>query len=191
MYAAVPITMPACVDWAVIVGEEVTSGDEPSGLSAFASPKSRTLTDAVRRALHVGRLQVPMDDALLVRRLERVGDLARDLERLVDGHGTLRDPLRESLAFDELQHEPAHAARLLEPVNVRDVGMIEGGQHLGLALEAREPFGIRGERLREDLDRDVASELRVLRPVNLSHASRAERREDLVGSEARAGERAS
>ena len=39
---------------------------------------------AVGADLDVGRLQIAMDDALLVRRLERVGDLARDRQRVGD-----------------------------------------------------------------------------------------------------------
>ncbi len=38
------MTTPACVAAAVIVGDEVTSGEDPSALSALARPKSRTLT---------------------------------------------------------------------------------------------------------------------------------------------------
>ena len=38
MYAAVPMTTPACVAAAVSVGEDVTSGEEPSEESALASP---------------------------------------------------------------------------------------------------------------------------------------------------------
>ncbi len=45
------------------------------------------LHGAVRAHLDVLRLEVAMDDALLVRRLQRVGDLARDLQRIVE-----RDP---------------------------------------------------------------------------------------------------
>ena len=58
---------------------------------------------------------------------------------------------------------------------------------LRLALEPRQRVGIRGERLRQHLDRDVALELRVPRPVDLPHPARAERREDLVGTEASPG----
>ena len=47
--------------------------------------------------------------------------------------------------------------------------MIERGEHLRLALEAREAIGIGGERLGQDLDRDVAPELRVARAVDLAH----------------------
>ena len=40
---------------------------------------------------------------------------------------------------------------------------------------------------RQDLDRDLAPEPRVARAVHLAHAAGAERRDDLVGAEARAG----
>jgi len=37
-----------------------------------------------RREFDVGRLQIPMDDPLLVRRFQRAGDLTRDRERFGD-----------------------------------------------------------------------------------------------------------
>ena len=40
------------------------------------------------------------------------------------------------------------------------------------------------ELFREDLDRDVSSEPRVLRPIHLSHSPRPERRDHLIGAEA-------
>ena len=52
--------------------------------SAFASPKSSTFTVPSVANLDVRRLQVAMDDALLVRRFERLGDLLRDRQRLVE-----------------------------------------------------------------------------------------------------------
>ena len=52
--------------------------------------------------------------------------------------------------------------------------MIERGEHLRFALEPREPSGIARERLRQDLDRDLAIELGVARAVDLAHAAGAE-----------------
>src|SRR5205085_1459667 len=66
-------------------------------------------------------------------------------------------------------------------------GMRERGDGLGLALEAGERVGVRGQLRGEDLDRDLPVELRVARPVDLAHPARAERREDLVGTETGAG----
>ena len=110
-----------------------------------------------------------MNDALLVCGLERLGDLFRDRQRLVDWDRAARDRLRQILALDEFHHEGVQAGRFLEPIDRRDVRMIEGGERLCLALEPGQPFGVRGERVRQDLDRDLATERRVCRPVDLSH----------------------
>ena len=49
-----------------------------------------------------------MDDALLVRRLERLGDLPRDRQRLVDRNRPVRQPLGEVVAFDQLHRQEMH-----------------------------------------------------------------------------------
>ena len=66
---------------------------------------------------------------------------------------------------------------------MRDVRVIQRGEHLRLALEAREAIGVGGERVGEDLQRDVATELRVARAIDLAHAAGADRGDDLVGAE--------
>ena len=94
------------------------------------------------------------------------------------------EPLRERLALDELEHQEADAVRLLDAVDRADVRMIQRGEHPRLALEARQPIRVARERARQDLDRDVATELRVARAVHLAHAARAEQR--LAGDSRRA-----
>ena len=64
---------------------------------------------AVGRELDVGGLEVAVDDALLVRFLERRGDLRRDLARLGDGDRAALQALGEVLALDELQREQLRA----------------------------------------------------------------------------------
>ena len=64
--------------------------------------------------------------------------------------------------------------------------MRQGGDSLGLALEAGQPVGVGGHALGQDLDGDLAIELRIPRAVDLAHAAGAEGREDLVGTESRA-----
>ena len=176
MYAAVPMTTPALVAAAVSVGECVWSGDDRSPGQRLRQAEVEHLDLALRRELHVGGLQVPVHDPLLVRGLERVRDLARDRERLVDRHRAGRDPLRQRLALDELEHERLDVAGLLQPVDRRDVRVVQRRQDLRLALEPRQPLRVLRHRLRQHLDRDVAVELRVPRPVHLSHPARAERR---------------
>ena len=65
--------------------------------------------------------------------------------------------------------------------------MVQRGEGLGFALKPREPLGVGGERLGQDLDRDVAIQLRVARAIDLAHAAGAERGQDLVRAEAGAG----
>ena len=46
-----------------------------------------------------------MDDALLVRRFERLGDLPRDRQRLVERNRALRDAIGERRPLDQFQDE--------------------------------------------------------------------------------------
>jgi hypothetical protein len=71
----------------------------------FGETKIEHLHETVRRDFHVCRLQVAMDDALLVRRVEGVGYLPGDLERVGYGQPSSRADVIERLAFDELQDE--------------------------------------------------------------------------------------
>src|SRR5688572_28968936 len=65
--------------------------------------------------------------------------------------------------------------------------VIERGHAARLALETR-PRGRVGRQVPgEDLDRDLAAQPRVLRAIDLTHATGAERRGDFVGSEAGSG----
>ena len=89
----------------------------------------------------------------------------------------------ERLALDELEDQEPDAVGLLEAVDRADVRMIQRGEHARLALEAREPVGVARERARQDLDRDVAPELRVARAVHLAHAAGAEQRLQVIAAE--------
>ncbi len=129
-----------------------------------------------------------MDDALLVRRFERLGNLSGDRERLARAESVPARCDRASVGPSTSSSTSACvAARVLEAVNRRDVRMIQRGQHLCLALEPREPIGIERERFGQDLQRDVAIQLRVARAIDLAHPACAERRLNFVGTELCAG----
>ena len=89
-----------------------------------------------------------MDDALLVRGFERFGDLARDRQRLVQRQRPSRDPIGQRRAFDQFHHQRARSSRcFFESVDLGDVRVVQRREQLRLALEAREPIRIAGERL--------------------------------------------
>ena len=104
--------MPSCVARAVSVGEFVSVGASEVGADAapasiaLARPKSSTFTVPSGAHLDVRGLEVAVDDALLVRGLERLGDLARDRQRLVERQSAPRSiRCGQVLALDQLHHE--------------------------------------------------------------------------------------
>ena len=124
---------------------------------------------------------------LLVGRFERLRDLARDRQRVVERNGTLCDAVRERRSFDQFQHESCNAVRFFEAVDAADVWMIQGRERLRFTLKASDTFGIVGERLGQDLDRDVAIEPRIARAIHLAHPAHADLGRDLVGTETSTG----
>ena len=119
-------------------------------------------------------------------RIEGVRDLNRDLQRLVDRQRPFLQPVGERFALEILHDEKRRAVVLSYVVERADmrVGQLRDGSRFPVqpALELR----VRSERSAQDLDGDGPVEPRVARLVDFAHAPRAERREDLVGAEARA-----
>src|SRR5215471_18555758 len=122
-----------------------------------------------------------MDDALLVRGFERLGNLSRDRERFIEGKWTLCDPVGESWPVNEFEDERV----LFESVDPCDVLMIERGEHLRLALEPREAFGIEREFSWKNFDRDIARQRHVARTIHLAHSACADGGQNLVRTDPR------
>ena len=145
---------------------------------------------SLRGHFDVGRLQVAVDDPFLVGRLHGLVHLPRHAQSFFHRKATLQQSLGQCLSRDQLHHQVVPAFGLLEAVDGGDIRMIERRERLGLTLESREPFFVAREFLGQDLDRYFPSELGVTCAVDLSHASHAEKRQDLVLRELRAGRQA-
>ena len=149
MYAAVPKITPIWVMAGVVmVGDLDASAEVPAGSIAFANPKSKHLHRPVRSDLDVRRLQIAVDDPLLVRRFERLRDLARDGQRLIEWNSALRDPIGQRWSFDELQYQSADTRQLLRDRRCRRCW--DDSATRGLPLRAESGPGARG-RLRETM----------------------------------------
>jgi hypothetical protein len=72
-------------------------------------------------------------------------------------------------------------------VDSRDVRVIQRREGLGFTLEARKPISVVRERLGQDLDRDVAIQLRVAGPEDLAHAPFADTGDNFVDTETGTG----
>jgi hypothetical protein len=63
------------------------------------------------------------------------------------------------------------------------LGWLNAASVCALAREPRQAIGVAGERVREDLQRDVAIERRIAGAVDLPHAAFADQRRDFVDAE--------
>jgi hypothetical protein len=83
---------------------------------------------------HVGGLDVAMDDAGVVREIERVEQLAHDAHRFLDVEALVGvEEVLQLLAADELHHQVGDVAFLGEVVDLHDVRMVEPRDRLRLA----------------------------------------------------------
>jgi hypothetical protein len=76
---------------------------------------------------------------------------------------------------------------LFEAVDLRDVRMIERGQRPCLALKARHTVGVSGDGVGQNLQRDVAFELGIACPIDLTHPAGPERADHLVDAQSGSG----
>ena len=67
--------------------------------------------------LDVRGFQITMNDPLLVRGFQRLGDLLRDRQRLIERNGAACDALRQIVAFNEFHHERGNASGFLDRVD--------------------------------------------------------------------------
>ena len=137
---------PALVAAAVIVGDidRLTSPGSPpeSPVRAFASPKSSTLTLPSGVIFTFAGLRsrwiIPFSCAD-----SSASAIWTAISRTSSTPGR-RDcsSFGQVLALDELEHERADAAGLLESVDRRDVRVVQRGQQLGFTLEAAHPLRV-------------------------------------------------
>ena len=126
-----------------------------------------------------------MDDPLLVRGFERLGDLCGHRQRVGQRDRAARDPLGQVLALDEFHDQRRDTVGFFGAVDRGDVWMIQRGQQASLAVEARAPPGIDAEDLGQNLDRDVAAELRVVGAIDLPHPAGAQELNDPIRTDRR------
>ena len=172
---------------AVAVGRFVCWPPGGFRLRQLREAEVEDLDAAVPRHEDVLGLQVAVDDPFLVRRGEAVGDLDRLFDRLAHRQRAAGKPGPQRLAFEQLLDDVGRAVVLADVVNGGDVGMVEDAGRARLLLEALQALRIAREGAGQDLDRDVAAEARIARAEDLSHPSRADGGEDLVGPETGAG----
>ncbi len=124
-----------------------------------------------------------MDDALLVRGGKRLGHGPADRGNPLRRQPPFRDRPVQRLPLDQLHGQEVDAVGFVDGMDRDDVRVVEGGDGAGLALETGEALRVVGEVRGQHLEGDLAPELRVDGAIDLAHAARAERGDDLVVTE--------
>ena len=160
MYAGVPSNIP---DIDAGIGGELDMWGRPWRFERLGQTEIQHLHHAVRTQLDIRRLQVPVDDSVLVGRLQRLGDLARDRKRFVQWNGSSSHSLRKRRPIDELQYQRAYAlagCRLAFLEAVDGARCSDGSTTPAPALRARSGKTLRigGEQVRQHLERDVPAQ---------------------------------
>ena len=138
-----------------------------------------------------------MDDPEVVRRGKGLSNLPRDRKRIRKAQPLAFPPnlvrarlagdqLRQRSAADQLHDNGSNRPQFLDAVNLCDMWMIERGEDVGFALEARHALGIQREGIGQDLESHVATQSGVGGAIHLAHAAGANGGEDLIRPEASA-----
>ena len=155
-------------------------------LDSLRQAEIENLDVVVLRHEHVLGLQIAVEDPPFVGGGEALRNLKGVVDRLVLGNRSGVELAAQSLSFQKLHDGVGDAAVVAEVVDREDVRMRKRRDRLRLSLEPGERLRVAGDRGGQNLDRDVAVELRVPSPVDLAHPARAERGQNLVGPESSA-----
>ena len=134
---------------------------------------------------NVGGLDVAMDDAFRVRGVERVGDFDGEREHGVAIERASGDGVLERYAVQKLHGDEGLALRFINPllvdfVNRANVGMVQRGSGLRLALKTGQSLRVFGHIVGEKFQGDEAVQLDVLGLVDHAHAATAKLLDDPV-----------
>ena len=147
-------------------------------------PEIADLEEAVFREPQVRGLEVPVDDPLPMRRVESARELRPQARNLLRGQCSPTQLLRDGRPGHQLHHQEVEA---VGPVRVEehcDVRVAEPGKDAGLVAETAAGVVVGKKAGGKDLERHLAVQPLVPRPVDLTHLAGPERRQDPVVGEA-------
>ena len=136
----------------------------------------------------VGRLDVAVDQPVLVRRRQPPGDFPAQFQDLVHRQRSgfallLLEVILQRHALEQLHGQERHAAVLADLVDGDDVVVLDLGGGAGLAQEAFAGDLALGHLRQHGLEGDGALQLRVLGQEDHPHAALAQQLQDAVGTE--------
>ncbi len=123
-----------------------------------------------------------MHDAACVRGRDAVAHCHQHLQRLARRWACAVHARAQRLAFEQLGDRVMNAVLRAEIEDGQDVWMRQRGHRARLAIETVERRAVALEMRRQDLDRYIAVQSRILGAVNLAHPANGDELEDRVAS---------
>jgi hypothetical protein len=161
MYSGVPSTLPVTVSRPPPA--DFVAAAVAAALDIFANPKSSTFTRPSGVSLMLAGLTSRCVNALAMRRFQGLRHLTHYLQGFPHKHraGSFQ-PFGQGFPFYQLEDQEVQSGGFIEPVNRRDVRVVQRGQHTRFAAEARQPLRVFTQFPGQRFDRDVAGELGVV-----------------------------
>ncbi len=138
----------------------------------LGDPEVEDLRLATVRDQDVVRLEVAVDDLVVVRDPDRRQQLLDQVDRDVDAEpAVLIQPRPHRTPVHPLHDDEEDRAVLVEVVDADDAGVVEGSHGGGLAVEALAEAGVARVLVGEDFDRDRDLEPGMGRSIDHSHCA--------------------
>ena len=181
--AAERVQVGAAVDPATqsLLGSEVLGGAHDrvrrreglgaGGLGELGDPEVQHANTAVGGVGDVAGLDVAVHESPGVGGLQRCGDLAPDLDDLVDGHGASGDALGQARPGQQLHDEVGGVVLHPAVVDRHDSLVAQARGCPRLAFEAGRPGLVGNGAQVDELDRDLAAQHRVGAAPHLAHSA--------------------
>jgi len=145
------------------------------------------LDGAVWSELHIAWFQIAVDDPSLVGRFERMRDLLRNRECLVEWNRSLGYPVRERRPFNQFEDERREAVRFFDTVDGANIWVIQRRKRFCFALKASHALRVGDEQFRQDFERDLPIEPCIACAIYDSHSASADLGRHFVDAKARTG----
>src|ERR1039458_928883 len=129
---------------------------------------------------NVGRLDVAVHDARRVRGIQRVGDVDTQRQNQLGFHGTSGDAMFQHHAVEKLHGDEHFAVLIVNFVDGTNVRVDQCGGGLGFAVEAAERLRVFAYVVRQEFERDKATDFDILSLVDDTHAATAELLDDAI-----------
>jgi len=129
---------------------------------------------------NVCRLDVAVNDAFLMRRVERIRDLNPQYQEYFCLQWPPRDSVLEGHTAQKLHSDECLPVLIVNFVDRANVGMIQRGRSFGFALEAAESLWVFGYVVGQEFKGNEAIQLNVLCLVHHTHTATTEPLDDAV-----------